>query len=74
MASLMRTHIQTANGQYVAVDTANTFDAGWETMVFRSNGKEIVSFKDLDCMRYDSRQEAMKGHSDMIIKWRASCL
>lgn len=68
------THVQTPNGRYVAVSTADTFDAGWETMVFRSDSHEILDFDDLDRMNYNSRQEAEAGHQKMIEKWKRTSL
>jgi hypothetical protein len=59
----------TANGKYW-ISTNNTFDRGWETMVFAiKDGK--VNYADLDCDRYISEMDAAIGHTAMIQKWEA---
>ena len=37
----------------------------FETMVFQPN-----SFGDLDCERYSTKAEAIKGHNAMVEKWK----
>lgn len=37
----------------------------FETMVFPEKGK----YSDLDCERYSTLEEALKGHEEMIKKW-----
>ena len=61
----------TKNGKYF-ISTNNTFDHGWETMVFMRNplnGK--IDFTELDSGRYDNQEQAYKGHEQMINKWEA---
>ncbi len=57
-------------GQYVRIDTCNTFDAGLETMVFRcdQNG-EVKNWEELDDMHYGNVTEATEGHIRMWDKW-----
>lgn len=57
-------------GQYVRIDTCNTFDAGLETMVFRcdQNG-EVKNWEELDEMHYGNVTEATEGHIRMWEKW-----
>lgn len=59
-------------GQYVRIDTCNTFDAGLETMVFRcdQNG-EVKNWEELDEMHYGNVTEATEGHIRMWEKWRS---
>lgn len=59
-------------GQYVRMDTCNTFDAGLETMVFRcdQNG-EVKNWEELDDMHYGNVTEATEGHIRMWEKWRS---
>lgn len=57
-------------GQYVRIDTCNTFGAGLETMVFRcdQNG-EVKNWEELDDMHYGNVTEATEGHIRMWEKW-----
>lgn len=50
------------------VDTRNTFDVGWETMVFPFDLKENTAAFDIvkHERRYDSLEEAMKGHDEIV--------
>ena len=66
----MKTIVDTTSG-FVLVDTRNTPDHGPETMVFvcDKNGN-VCDWRDLDCMRYKTIPEAIKGHAVMIEKWR----
>ena len=67
----MRTIVKTSRG-YVMVDTYDTFDAGLETMVFScTEGGSIISYGYLDVRHYATVPEAIKGHMDMIEKWRS---
>lgn len=52
--------------QEYLVSTAFTFDRGWETMVFESNNGTVESWKDLYVQWYDSADEAMTGHVDVV--------
>ena len=62
--------IKTRSGKFVLVDTRWTLDHGWETMVFKANKNgEVTNWLDLDCARYDSKEAADCGHSDMVNKW-----
>lgn len=67
----MRTIVETSKG-YVLIDTCDTADHGSETMVFKcTEDGEVISWKNLDARRYITIQEAIKGHWDMIEKWRS---
>ena len=56
--------IQTDNGSYYYVDSANTFDAGYETMVFDYDMKndEVASWSDRFCLHYATFDQMCKGH------------
>ena len=70
----MRTIVETSKG-YVLIDTCDTADHVLETMVFKcTEDGEVISWKKLDERRYITIQEAIKGHWDMIEKWRSKCL
>ncbi len=44
----------------------------FETMVFKCNRfGDISSGAELDSGRYDSKQEAKKGHEEMVKKWKS---
>ena len=67
----MRTIVETSRG-YVLIDTCNTFDAGLETMVFScTEDGNTISYSDLDVRHYATVQEAIKGHWDLVEKWRS---
>ena len=63
--------VQCADGQFVWIDSRETFESGYETMVFPcdSNGN-VESWKDLDCERYSSYEEMEAGHTEMVAKWQ----
>ena len=55
---------------YVFISTVNAIDSGLETMVFPCNANgEVKDYSDLDCQRYDSEEEALQGHKEMMAKW-----
>ena len=62
--------IKTKAGIHVYIDTAYTFDAGWETMVFECDENGMVSdWLDLDVKHYGCEEMAGLGHSGMVEKW-----
>ena len=66
----MRTIVETSKG-YVLIDTCDTPDHGLETMVFQcAEDGEVKNWSDLDARRYATILEAMKGHWNMVGKWR----
>lgn len=61
----------TANGKYF-ISTNNTFDRGWETMVFSRNPQSgDIDYSELDVAHYNSQYEAYSGHDRMIAKWES---
>ena len=68
-----RDRVKVSNKHYVVVDTRLTMDHGWETMVFASTSQgEILSYAALDEERYASKEEAKKGHCEMIEKFKVN--
>ena len=62
--------VNTRSRGTVAIDSCNTFDVGYETMVFPCDSVgNIESFLDLDRRIYDTEDEMEKGHYQMIGKW-----
>lgn len=58
---------------YVKVDTCNTFDSGWETIVFQADEKHnVLSSKDLFVKHYASEEDAIAGHNQILAEWRAT--
>lgn len=58
------------NGNYYYIDSANTFDRGYETMVFKCEKEEDnfrVDFRDLYTVWYQDYSE-MKRHHMWLIK------
>ena len=54
------------NGKEYMVSTTDTIDAGLETMVFESHNQKITSWFDLYVNHYDTVDEAIKGHEDVV--------
>ena len=54
------------NGQEYYVSTKNTFDVGFETMVFESQNKYVTSWIDCYYRHYNKVQDAIVGHRDVI--------
>ena len=62
--------VKMRNGKYVCIDTCWTMDHGWETMVFSCNKEgKVIKWQDLDCDIYTTKEEADKGHCEMVNKW-----
>ena len=58
---------RTENGKFF-VSTMDTFDRGWETMVFPIiNG--VVDYGDLYADRYLTEQAAKEGHAKVLAEW-----
>lgn len=58
-------------GRYVVIDSRETFDAGYETMVFESSGDgDVLDWGELDVERYDNWEEMKKGHETICEKWK----
>ena len=54
----------------IVVDSCNTFDVGYETMVFPCDDSgNITSFLELDRRIYDTEEEMKTGHYEMMGKW-----
>ena len=58
-----------ADGKYYLVDTCDTFDMGWETMVFKYDVKRdaVPNYIDLVCRRYLTNGDGEAGHRDMCV-------
>lgn len=55
------------NGKHYLVSTVDTFDNGWETMVFLCDADgEVADWAELACNRYSDREEADTGHFEMV--------
>lgn len=60
-----------STGRFVVVDSRETMDAGYETMVFEAEGNgDVIDYDDLDVARYETWQEMEKGHEKMCEKWK----
>lgn len=58
-------------GKYVVIDSRDTCDAGYETMVFESSADgEVLNWSELDIGRYENWQDMEKGHKSMCEKWK----
>ena len=67
----MRTIVETSKG-YVLVDTCDPADHGLETMVLScTEDGNAISYSDLDVRHYATVREAIKGHWDLVEKWRS---
>lgn len=56
----------TVNGQEYYVSTKNTFDVGFETMVFESKDKCVVDWIEEYYKHYATEGEAIKGHNYIV--------
>lgn len=56
---------------WVLVDSRNTFDVGYETMVFRCDADgNVEQWLELDMDRYPTFEAMAVGHRKMIEKWK----
>lgn len=63
--------VKTKRDTYVFVDSRNTADCGYETMVFNCNESGMVDdWLDIDVDRYLTYEDMAKGHMRMINKWK----
>ena len=58
-------YITIGDNQYM-VSTTDTFDAGLETMVFECRNFKVTNWFDLYVRHYDTYQEAIDGHHDIV--------
>jgi len=60
----------TKNGKYF-ISTNDTWDRGWETMVFEYDSKNecVRDWTELDVNHYNDVHEAYAGHEVMVQKW-----
>lgn len=67
--------VQTDDGQYFMVDSNNTFDCGYETMVFEWNIEEdgVDNWIEKYCERYESEKDMENRHKE-ICKHLEECL
>lgn len=63
----IRSIVKASNGRYYCVDTADTFDRGPETMVFRYNKdyEVVTDWNDLYVRNYPDMEDAYDGHSEI---------
>lgn len=54
------------NGKEYMVSTTDTFDMGLETMVFESRNGKVTKWFGLYVNHYDTIDEAIKGHEEVI--------
>jgi len=75
MSEGYRDTVKTANGKYLLVDSRDTFDHGYETMVFRCDENGAVdNWLDIDVDTYPTLPDMIKGHVQMINKWKERCI
>lgn len=59
-----RSVVKAENGKTYCVDTCETYDHGWETMIFRCDEKGHVSdWNDLYCKVYETEDQALSNHA-----------
>jgi len=64
------TSVETRVGRF-RVQTDDTFDQGWETMVFDNAQPGVYSGYAVDIRRYRNQKQAFLGHVEMVRKWAA---
>ena len=57
---------KTIGTQQYYISTVYTFDNGWETMVFESENKAVISWKEKYQKLYPNGQKAAKGHNYVL--------
>jgi len=60
----MKTKIKRGEKEFM-VSTVETFDKGWETMVFEMREGDVY-YADLACRRYEDEEQATAGHIEMV--------
>ncbi len=67
---VMQTRVTTPMGLHVVVSTILLRIGEYETMTFPGNlDGEITNWSELDCNRYRSEVNALRGHSEVVTKW-----
>lgn len=44
------------------------YNLSYETMLFRLNSADKISYKDLYCQKYCTQQEAEAGHKELLLR------
>lgn len=44
------------------------YNSNYETMLFKVNKRNEVSYKDLYCQKYHTQQEAEAGHKELLLR------
>ena len=57
---------RTIGGQEYYISTANTFDRGWETMVFESENEKVTNWSEKYQNLYSDYQKAKEGHYHVL--------
>ena len=57
---------RTIGGQEYYISTANTFDRGWETMVFKSENEKVTNWSEEYQDLYPDYQKAKEGHHHVL--------
>lgn len=70
------TRITLPSGEHVVVSTVDLqmrgYGGRYETMVFRSDVEgKVLDWLELQCNRYDTVQDAARGHADIVAEWLA---
>lgn len=67
----LTTVVKRTENSYVLVDSCNTIDHGYETMIFECDEEGNVSnWNDIDADWYDTEEEMKIGHQKMCEKWK----
>jgi len=74
LEEILRDIVRIADGRFILIDTRDTPDRGWETMVFKCNRNGCVSGADwskpLCERRYKTIEEANTGHAEIVNDWK----
>lgn len=66
----MKTRI-VRDGKHYMVSTVDTWDAGWETMVFPCTPDgDVTDYGELACQRYYGEEDATNGHAQMVLDFQ----
>ena len=64
----------TAGDKHYYIDTTDTLDCGWKTMVFEAeiteDGKWDVDWSGIETEHYKTKEEAVRGHQRIVKKYK----
>ena len=70
-AESIQSFVQCADGQSVWIDSRETLESGYETMVFPcDNDGNVENWQHIDRKLYNTYEEMQAGHTETVKKWQ----